>query len=76
MYELRSLHPLAFTLFLQMKKENMAIGDIKQQEITESVTSLDLNAKGGISSRQSNRARILTNNTLLCFLFKYPDRII
>lgn len=76
MYQLRSLHPLAFTLFLQMKKENMAIGDIKQQEIIESVTSLDLNAKGGISSRQSSRARILANNTLLCFLFKCPDRII
>jgi len=48
-----------------MKKENMAIGDIKQQEIIESVTSLDLNAKGGISSRQSNRARILTKNSPL-----------
>lgn len=69
MYQLRSLHPPAFTLFLQMKKRNRAIGDIKQQEIIESVKSLDLNTKGGISSRQSNRARILTA-TLLCFLFK------
>ncbi len=46
-----------FSLFLQMKKENRATGDIKQQEITESVTSLGLNTKGGISSRQSYRTR-------------------
>lgn len=53
MYQLRSLHPPAFTLFLQMKKRNRAIGDIKQQEIIESVTSLDPNAKGGISFEDS-----------------------
>lgn len=71
MYHLRSLHPPAFTLFLQMKKRNRAIGDIKQREIIESVTSLDLNTKGGISLE--DRARILTA-TLLCFWFKCSNR--
>lgn len=47
-----------FSLFLQTKKENRATGDIKQQEITESVTSLGLNTKAAISSRQSYRARL------------------
>lgn len=49
-----------FSFFLQMKKGNRAIEDIKQQEIIESVKSLDLNAKGGISSKQSYNTRLLT----------------